>query len=100
MTVNVIMLTSGLEIVSDVTAESETTLTLNAPAIIMQQPDPTGTKVSIGLAPFAPYTDKSEKIELARHSVACTMAPTDALINEYNRLFGSGLVVPTKKLIV
>jgi hypothetical protein len=101
MSVKVIMLTSGLEIVSEVLDGllNDTTLVLKSPSIIMQQPDATGTKVSIGLAPFAPYTEKSTAIELARVAVACIMDPTDALKNEYNRLFGSGIIVQKNQLI-
>lgn len=99
MSVKVIMLTSGLEVVSKVSGETRDSITMDSPAIIMQQPDATGTKVSIGLAPFAPYTDKNTAIELSRHAVACVMDPTEALSNEYNRLFGSGIIVQKNKLI-
>lgn len=97
--VKVIMMTSGLEIVTEVVNESRDSITMKTPSIIMQQPDASGTKVSVGLAPFAPYTEKTSAIELSRAAIACTMEPTEALANEYNRIYGSGIVVQKSKLI-
>ena len=97
--VKVIMMTSGLEIVSEVIEENVTQIVMKSPAIIMQQPDPSGTKVSVGLAPFAPYTEKDNAVELNRQAIACIMEPTENLTNEYNRIYGSGIVTQKSKLI-
>ena len=97
--VKVIMMTSGVEIVSEVIGEDANSITMKMPSIIMQTPDPSGQKVSVGLAPFAPYTEKNNAVELNRAAIACIMEPTEQLTNEYNRIYGSGIVTQKSKLI-
>ena len=93
MTVKIVRLTSGEEIIADV-SEVEGGFHLKSPALIL----PTG-QGSIGLMPWMPYADHNGGIELKNSFVVFTIKPHDELINEYNTAFGNGLVVPPKQTV-
>jgi len=70
--------------------------TLESPATILMQQ----TKEGVGLAlmPYMPYADG--KVKLFSQSIATEGTPSDKMINEYNRLFGSGIeIAPASALV-
>jgi len=57
---------------------------------------------NVGLAPFplhAPQT-KDAKIAIPLTSVVYSYIPAEDFINNYNQIFGSGIVLPTPKQII
>jgi len=55
--------------------------------------------MTIGLIPFAPYAaDKS--FDFGANHITTFFTPNEDLIANYNRIYGHGLVVPPKKIIV
>ena len=53
---------------------------------------PTQTGVGLSLFPFAPYTEDKTHIFRSNH-VMLSMQPGVDLINNYNRMFGSGIQI-------
>ena len=93
MAVRIVRLTSGEEVIGDVTQEDGIYRVQKAALIL-----PTG-QGSIGLMPWMPYADQEGGIEIRESFVIFDIKPHDELINEYNTAFGSGLVVPPKQTI-
>jgi hypothetical protein len=61
---------------------------------------PTG-KGGIGLLPWMPYTTAFENgFEIREQDVMFEVQPQDELIDEYNDVFGSGLIVPKKADVI
>jgi hypothetical protein len=70
--------------------------TLEAPATILMQQTKDG--VGLALMPYMPYTEG--KVKLLSQSIATEGTPSAKMINEYNRLFGSGIeIAPASALV-
>tara|TARA_Y100000780_G_scaffold164977_1_gene149818 strand:+ start:1105 stop:1389 length:285 start_codon:yes stop_codon:yes gene_type:complete len=48
---------------------------------------------------WLPYSD-DEVFSIEPHHILVVAQPSDAMLNEYNRLFGSGIVVPSGEKLV
>ena len=92
MSVKILRLTSGEQLISDVTEKIEGGYTLKNPAMLI----PAG-QGQLGLAPWMPYAD-TQALELPASEVSFVVEPVTDLKNEYSQAFGSGLVVPDKKV--
>lgn len=89
MTVKVYKLINGEELIAEVFSEKEeVTVLKSAASIVLQQ---TKDGMGVGLAPYMPYVNGN--IELYKQSIAATGNPDPNMVNEYNRLFGSGIVM-------
>ena len=95
MAVKCVRLNSGEEVIADVT-EHENGVTLGTPANIFMQPNGKG-QVNVALMPMMPYAEKKE-FNFPKSAIVLIFNPSRELYNEYNRLFGSGLVIPTIEL--
>jgi len=61
---------------------------------------PTG-KGGIGLLPWMPYTTAFEEgFEIREQDVMFVLQPQEELLDEYNDVFGSGLIVPKKEKVI
>jgi hypothetical protein len=93
--IKVFKLISGEELIAKVEAtgygfDCETVAT-----ILMQQ-----TKEGVGLAlmPYMPYSEGN--VQLFRGSIASQGTPSTKMVNEFNRLFGSGIeIAPASALV-
>lgn len=96
--IRLLKIITGEEIIADVTAESGgTSITLKTPCVIqLVRSDKSPDGVSMGMLPYAPYT-KDHSVTLARSQVVWSEEPVEELYNQYNRLFGTGIVVPTQQ---
>lgn len=89
MMIKIFKLITGEELITDVTSGSENGYHLENPAsIVVKQ---TSTGMGVALAPFLAYT--KGKVYLSKHAVAVEGEADDQLVNEYNRIFGAGIVV-------
>ena len=57
---------------------------------------------SVGFAPFPMHADPKPGsiINIKKEHVIYAYEPAEDFINNYNQVFGSGIVVPSKKLLV
>ena len=99
MNVKLLRLKSGEDIIADVTlVDTEDTIKIENPAQIMpmgQQQQ--GGKMSMGFGPWAPFSDDKE-FEIPRDWLVYISTPSKDLLNSYNQMFGSGIVVPDMKV--
>ena len=99
MNVKLLRLKSGEDIIADVTlVDTEDTIKVKNPAVIMpmgQQQQ--GGQMSMGFGPWAPFAEEKE-FEIPRDWLVYISTPNMDLLNQYNQMFGSGIVVPDMKV--
>lgn len=80
---------NGEEIIGEVFNTYADSMELKNPAnIILQQTD---RGVGVAIAPYMPYG--GDKITFHKHAIAAEGDPDQNMVNEYNRIFGSGIQV-------
>lgn len=87
-----IRLVAGEEVMGDVDESSETHVKVRTPASIHLVPGQSSQQVSIGLLPWLPYSD-DDVFTIGRDKIVTIHTPSVDLINNYNRLFGSGIQI-------
>tara|TARA_B110000285_G_C14935481_1_gene519358 strand:- start:548 stop:826 length:279 start_codon:yes stop_codon:yes gene_type:complete len=85
MNIKIVRIISGEELVGE---WNETTLVITNPVIMVPV-----SKDQIGFAPWLPLSD-DEDIQLKEQHILTVVTPEDKLQNEYNRVYGSGLIMP------
>lgn len=98
MSIEVLRLVNGEDIIADVERPDGDVIVLNNPAKIALFPTEEGA-MGIGLIPWIPYSE-DDKFEILESNVMCLITAPDELINEYNEKYGSGIVTPPKNLII
>jgi hypothetical protein len=96
--IKVYKLINGEEIITKVTGEDESSIQCENPASIVIQ-DAGGGKAGVGMAPYMPYIEKGG-VSIMKNALASEGTADEKLAGEYNRIFGSGLVVPQKQKII
>lgn len=90
---------NGEEIVTEVTKKDGHLVYIKNPVRIVMMPSKVDPKVpSVGLAPWAEFSEEKE-IVLDKQHIIAIMKPIQEFVNQYNSIFG-GIVVPSSKLIV
>lgn len=89
--VKVFRFMNGEELIGQVVAESADKFSLKDVASIQLMPGG-GGKVNLGLMPFAPYAEEST-FEFETKHITTRFTPNTDLLNNYNRVYGAGLVV-------
>ena len=92
MSTKCLRLTTGEELIAELT-ENDTSYTLKTPANIFMVPNGKGG-IGLNLLPLFPYAD-SREFTFPKTAVVIVFTPSREMLNEYNRLFGSGIVIPT-----
>ena len=54
-------------------------------------------KAQLGFQPWIPYAEE-EEVPLKEQHIVTVLTPDNKLQNEYNRVYGSGLVVPDRMI--
>jgi hypothetical protein len=93
--IKVIRLISGEELMGEVLESCEETYKIkNVCQIASSYADPTSATARIGIAPFLPYTKVKAGLTLNKSYVGFIIDPVNELLNEYNKVFGSGIILP------
>jgi hypothetical protein len=92
MTIKVLKLVTGEEVMGDIDVANASLAVTNAVNIIAQ-PDPSG-KMRVGMAPFAAFT-ADKVVHIYPHAIIADYEPALDILNEYNRVFGSGIQIAT-----
>lgn len=92
MNIVALKLLSGEDILCDLSHEDDSSIQVENPATIVAQQSPDGRGVSVGLAPYLPFS-QDKKLKIFKHAVVAVFTPDKQLSNEYNRIFGSGIVL-------
>lgn len=87
--VKVIRIISGEELIGDFEDTGDQIKLINVGVVSLV---PTQTGVGISLYPFAPYAEESS-FSFKKDHVVTTFLPSTDLLNNYNRMFGSGIQI-------
>lgn len=90
MTVKAFKLVSGEDIIAEIVNGDREVLILKNPAVIVVQRSE-GGQVGVGLQPYAPFA--TGYVTLYKTSLIAEFDADMNLVNEYNRIFGSGIVI-------
>ena len=91
MNVKIIRLVSTEELIGD---WNEETKTVTNPVVMIPV-----AKDQLGFSPWVPYVDE-EEVQLKEQHIVTVLTPDKKLQNEYNRVYGSGLIVPNADKII
>lgn len=89
--VKIVRLMNGEELMGELTNDNATYFKLKNVAFVQVMPSQSGN-FTIGLLPFAPYAEETEFSFDTNHRTTM-FSPNVELLNNYNRIYGSGLVV-------
>ena len=85
MNVKIVKMISGEELIGEY---NETTNVINNPVVMIPV-----SKEKIAFQPWLPYAEDKE-FTLKEVQITIVANPSPTIMNEYNRIFGSGIVVP------
>lgn len=92
MTVKLITFKTNHTLIGDVVSENETTIKLKQPVQVIVQPGKEGNMLG-----FAPFIDFAEEfmtgVDIPRDAILFMSTPVVDLMNQYNRIFGSGIQI-------
>ena len=91
MNIKVIRIVSGEELIGDWNDEKST---ITNPVIMVPV-----AKDKLGFSPWIPYVDE-EEFQLKEQHIVTILTPDNKLQNEYNRVYGSGLIIPDAERII
>lgn len=91
MKIKMFRLTSGEDIIAEVSNEHDQHYELKNPVQIVMHPTPDG-KVSVGFGQFIPYAEGG-RLTLYKSYIGAEGDVDQSMTNEYNRIYGSGIVV-------
>lgn len=84
-------------IIGDLDCTKEGKVKIKKPVQVYMQPGEDG-KTMMGFAPFLEFCEEFVTgIEVDANEVLCITTPIKDLLNQYNKVFGSGIQVPTKE---
>jgi len=95
--IKVVKLVSGEELVVEIVGETENYVEFKNPlAAILQR-----TKTGEGALGFMPWMHAANgPFVVAKNNVVCVAEVAEEVKNGYNQIFGAGIVVPPKDLIL
>ena len=85
MNVKIIKLISGEELIGEF---DEKTNAITNPVVMIPVSDK-----SIGFSPWIPYSE-DKSFNLKKEQIQIIATPSKVITNEYNKAFGSGIVIP------
>jgi len=94
MTVKLIRMWSGEDVVADIIEETSDSIVITDPIVAVPSPQ----QGNIAFAPWSPLLQK-DKIEVTKKYVVYEGNPQEEIIEQYNSMF-SKISQPTKKLIL
>jgi len=94
MTVKLIRMWSGEDVIADITKEDTDSITFTDPIVAV----PSQQQGQIAFAPWSPLLQKDE-LEVTKKYIVYIGDPQEEIIEQYNSMFGK-LSKPTKKLIL
>ena len=90
-------LLSGEDVVGRVIGNSQTSVRIERPCVIIVRPNPNGT-ASAAIVPWMMFSDDKE-VTINSDHLLYRYTPKQDLMNAWNAEFGSGLIVPQKLLL-
>ena len=94
MTVKLIRMWSGEDVIADIVEETTDSIVITDPIVAVPSPQ----QGNIAFAPWSPLLQK-DKIEITKKYLVYIGDPQEEIIEQYKSMFGK-LSTPTKKLIL
>ena len=94
MTVKLIRMWSGEDVIADIVEESTDSIVITDPIVAV----PSQQQGNIAFAPWSPLLQK-DKLEVTKKYIVYMANPQEEIIEQYNSMFGK-ISAPTKKLIL
>ena len=94
MTVKLIRMWSGEDVITDIVEETNDSYVIENPIVAVPSPQ----EGRIAFAPWSPLSQKGE-LEITSKYIVYTTDPQPDIIEQYNSMFGK-ISKPTKKLIL
>jgi hypothetical protein len=88
--IKLIKFTSGEEIIAEILGNNGSKTTIKNGVTLVYHQTKEGT-VSVGFSPFMPYSEGD--IDISDSSVTGTSMVKKELLSEYNRIYGSGIIL-------
>jgi hypothetical protein len=94
-------LVTGEEILGEIESESETEFVITNPVGIAIVRGKDG-QPNVGFAPFPLHAEQKTGATVAinKKSVVYSYVPAEDFVNNYNQIFGSGIVLPPQKSLI
>ena len=94
-------LITGEDVLGEVESESETEFVLENPVGIAVVRGKDGTP-SIGFSPFPIHAEQKSGVTIAmsKKNVVYSYVPAQDFVDNYNQIFGSGIIVPPQKSLI
>ena len=96
MNLNLLRLRSGEDVICEVLKESAELIFIKNPAMLMPVGSQ-GQQMQMGMAPWMPFSEQNE-FEIPRDWLVVMSDVVKDIANNYNQIFGSGIVVPDVKV--
>ena len=97
--INLIRMRSGEDVVGDVAKENEEFLDVKDPAALMPMSGGASNTVQMGMVPWQPFS-KSTEFTVPRGWVVTISEPAEDIEDNYRRVYGSGIDIAAKKLLL
>ena len=97
MSIKIIKLVTGEELIGELVSSNQTPngeVDYEIKDVAIVQMVPTQTGLGLSLFPFAPYTEDKTHVFRGKH-IIIAMDPGVDLINNYNKMYGSGIQIAT-----
>lgn len=103
MKINVLKFINNEEVLAEIESEDETHFVITNPVSIAVVRGSDG-RPNVGFAPWplhadAPDPNKNTTFSLAKKHILYYYEPAKDFIDNYNQIFGSGIVLPNKQII-
>lgn len=100
MDIRILKLVTGEEILGEIVNITESFTIRNPVGVAIVRGE--GGQPNVGFAPFPLHAEPTPGFELDIHrsQVVYFYVPAEDFINNYNQIFGAGIVLPSKKLIM
>ncbi len=101
MKILALKLVTGEEILGEIESESETEFVICNPVGIAIVRGKDG-QPNVGFAPFPLHAEQKTgaTVALNKKSVVYSYTPAEDFVNNYNQIFGSGIVLPPTKSLI
>ena len=95
-----IKLVTGEEVIADATRLPDGRLSLkNAVQLRMAPPQIAGGQPGLGFTPFPAFSIENESVTVEPLHVVYSYNPDESITHNYNQMFGSGIITPSKLMI-
>ena len=100
MNVRAVKLTTGEDLITEYSVNDGIAILTNPVQVVMMPVrDKSSQQPNFGFIPF-PVTSSDKEIRLPVDRVLFDLTPSEEFYNQYNSVYGSGIITPTQGIVV